>query len=246
MSGVLPISSSYTSGLAAVSRISATASQPVSFGPPSQGEREDSLTLSAEGQKRAAAEKETRNSAQSKEGTAAVAETSAILSEAELKELRQLKSRDQEVRTHEQAHLSAAGQYASGGASFSYQKGPDGNKYAVGGEVPIDVGKEKTPEETVRKMQVVKKAALAPANPSAADRQIAAQATMTEAQARQDILKENQQELNTLVSDSATANKDQQQPAPAVDSTNASENGQSMPSTARRMMIQAYTANIPL
>jgi len=78
------------------------------------------------------------------------------LDEQELQELQQLKIRDSEVRAHEQAHLAAAGQYARGGASFTFQKGPDGVSYAVGGEVGIDVGREKTHEATISKMQVIK------------------------------------------------------------------------------------------
>ncbi|MDA3959695.1 MAG: putative metalloprotease CJM1_0395 family protein [Planctomycetota bacterium] len=109
------------------------------------------------------------------------------LSEAESSVVRQLQSRDREVRTHEQAHLSAAGQYAAGGASFSYQNGPDGKRYAIGGEVPIDTGTARTPEATINKMQQVKRAALAPANPSGADRSIAASAAQQETGARTEI-----------------------------------------------------------
>jgi hypothetical protein len=104
-----------------------------------------------------------------------------------LKIVRELKQRDREVKSHEQAHLATAGQYARGGASYTYQQGPDGRRYAVGGEVPIDVGKEKTPEETIQKMRTVRSAALAPASPSPADRSIAATASANEAQARQEM-----------------------------------------------------------
>ncbi len=48
------------------------------------------------------------------------------VSQEEQKQIQHLKARDQEVRTHEQAHLSAAGGLATGGASFSFQDGPDG------------------------------------------------------------------------------------------------------------------------
>ena len=113
----------------------------------------------------------------------------------ELKQLQQLKRRDTEVRTHEQAHLSAAGQYARGAATFTYQKGPDGSSYAVGGEVGIDVAEENTPEATITKMRAIKRAALAPANPSAADKQIAAQASAKEALARQELLQSEQELL---------------------------------------------------
>ncbi|MDO8947571.1 MAG: putative metalloprotease CJM1_0395 family protein [Desulfocapsaceae bacterium] len=118
------------------------------------------------------------------------------LDETELRQVQQLQQRDAEVRTHEQAHLSTAGQYASGGPSFSYQTGPNGKRYAVDGSVPIDIGKESTPAATIMKMRTVKRAALAPANPSAADRQIAAQASMQEMKAIQELqttqLTENQ------------------------------------------------------
>jgi hypothetical protein len=113
----------------------------------------------------------------------------------ETQELQKLKQRDAQVRTHEQAHLAAAGQYSRGGPSFTYQKGPDGVSYAVGGEVGIDISKEKTPEATITKMQTIKRAALAPASPSAADRSIAAHAGIMEAQARQEILLQRQEEL---------------------------------------------------
>ncbi len=109
------------------------------------------------------------------------------MSTEELKQIQELQRRDVEVRAHEQAHLAAAGQYAAGGPSFTFQVGPNGKRYAVGGEVPISVSKESTPEETLQKMQVVAKAALAPLSPSAADRTIAAQAAVISAQARREI-----------------------------------------------------------
>lgn len=123
------------------------------------------------------------------------------LHQQQLLQLQKLKRRDQEVRTHEQAHLSAAGRYAQGGATFTYQKGPDGGSYAIGGEVGIDVAKESTPEATITKMQAIKRAALAPANPSGADKRIATQANATESKARQELLKTQQE--NLLLGESA-------------------------------------------
>ncbi len=58
----------------------------------------------------------------------------------EQQQLDELKARDAEVKTHEAAHLAAAGGFATSGASYTYQTGPDGQKYAIGGEVSIDVG----------------------------------------------------------------------------------------------------------
>tara|TARA_B100001971_G_C18160727_1_gene521217 strand:+ start:111 stop:968 length:858 start_codon:yes stop_codon:yes gene_type:complete len=92
-------------------------------------------------------------------------------------QIKELKARDTEVRIHEQAHATVGGQYA-GSPSYEYQRGPDGTNYAVGGEVQIDVAEIKgDPKATIEKMQTVRAAALAPQEPSSADRSIAADAT---------------------------------------------------------------------
>jgi hypothetical protein len=97
-----------------------------------------------------------------------------------------LKQRDAEVKAHEAAHMSVGGTVVQGGASYQYQTGPDGKMYAVGGEVSIDISSENSPDTTIRKMQQVRQAALAPAQPSGTDRAVAAQATQIEVQARID------------------------------------------------------------
>lgn len=109
------------------------------------------------------------------------------LSEEELQVVRELEARDAEVRRHEQAHIAAAGGLAQGGASFSYQRGPDGEQYAIGGEVSIDTSKAATPEATVQKMQRIKAAAMAPASPSGQDRAVAASASRMQQEATQEI-----------------------------------------------------------
>ncbi len=107
------------------------------------------------------------------------------LSEEEQQQVQELKSRDQQVRTHEAAHAAAAGPHANGGPSFTYQLGPDGRSYAIGGEVQIDVSPvEGDPEATIRKMQAVRAAALAPADPSSQDRAVAALASQQQARRR--------------------------------------------------------------
>ncbi|MEA3333518.1 MAG: putative metalloprotease CJM1_0395 family protein, partial [Pseudomonadota bacterium] len=116
------------------------------------------------------------------------------LSDEEQRQVDQLKKRDAEVKAHERAHIAAGGPYVSGGASYEYEKGPDNQNYAVGGEVSIDVSAENTPEATIRKMQIVKRAALAPKDPSGQDRSVAAQAAQTEARARIDLQKERSEE----------------------------------------------------
>jgi hypothetical protein len=113
------------------------------------------------------------------------------LSEEELREIEELKKIDKKVHTHEQAHLSAAGGYARGGANYDYVTGPDGNRYANAGHVNLDTGKEKTPEATIRKANVIQKAALAPADPSPADKQIAANAAKMASDAQKEIAENN-------------------------------------------------------
>ncbi|MCP4292970.1 MAG: hypothetical protein GY780_14185 [bacterium] len=121
------------------------------------------------------------------------------LTEEEQAKIQELKARDTEVRAHEQAHMAAGGRYITHGPAYSFQKGPDGQRYAVGGEVGIDPSPESgDPDATIKKMQVVRSAALAPATPSAQDRQIAAKASqnMTRARAELSSEKAKDQEAN--------------------------------------------------
>ncbi len=101
-----------------------------------------------------------------------------------------LQARDSEVRAHEAAHLAAAGGIASGGASFTYQRGPDGKMYAVGGEVPISISGGSSPQETIKQMRQVAAAALAPADPSPQDYAVASSARSEEMRALAELRKE--------------------------------------------------------
>ena len=119
----------------------------------------------------------------------------AELDLAEQRVLEQLKARDREVRAHEQAHLSAAGNLATSGASFTYQTGPDGQRYAVGGEVGIDSARVAgDPEATIARAQKIKRAALAPASPSAQDRSVAVSAAAIEQKAQVELVKQVEEE----------------------------------------------------
>ncbi|KAA0217055.1 MAG: hypothetical protein DYG94_02235 [Leptolyngbya sp. PLA3] len=99
-------------------------------------------------------------------------------------ELAQLRKRDQEVRTHESAHIAAGGGLVRGGPTFDFQTGPDGRDYAAGGHVRIDSSPGSTPEETIAKARRIRQAALAPAEPSSQDLAVAAKASGMEAAAR--------------------------------------------------------------
>ena len=107
--------------------------------------------------------------------------------EQESRQIQNLAARDREVRNHEQAHAAVGGRYA-GPPSFTYTRGPDGQAYATSGEVSIDVSPiPNDPEATLRKMELVQRAALAPAEPSAQDLRVAAQAQALAAQARAEL-----------------------------------------------------------
>lgn len=128
------------------------------------------------------------------------------------KQVQQLKARDQEVRTHENAHKSAGGGYV-GSISYTTQTGPDGREYAIGGEAQIDAspipGK---PEATIRKMDIVVRAALAPAEPSSQDYAVARAAQQARLQAQRELSEQErtdnaaQKEENPITSYSSIQN----------------------------------------
>ncbi len=117
------------------------------------------------------------------------------LTDSEKRMINELRIRDREVRAHEQAHKSVAGNLARGGVSYSYQTGPDGKKYAIGGEVSIDTSAvPQNPEATARKAEKIIRASYAAAEPSSQDRRVAAQAAQMLVQARQDLRNQEIQE----------------------------------------------------
>lgn len=125
------------------------------------------------------------------------------LTEEQTRTVEELEKRDAEVKTHEQAHVAAAGSLFRGGPTYQYQTGPDGKQYAVGGRVQIDTSKADTPEETVTKAQQIRRAALAPQEPSSTDRAVAAKATRMEAEARAEIAEAEREERARADSDEA-------------------------------------------
>jgi hypothetical protein len=118
----------------------------------------------------------------------------AELSEADQRTVQQLQQRDREVRAHEMAHVAAGAGLVTRGASYTYQTGPDGQRYAIGGEVQIDTSPGRTPEDSLAKAERIRAAALAPAEPSGQDRQVAAQAARMAGEARMEIARRDFQE----------------------------------------------------
>ncbi len=154
----------------------------------------------------------------------ASANRSELLSDDELREVENLAQRDREVRAHEQAHLSAAGDRATSGASFSYTTGPDGKRYATGGEVGIDTSPVRgDPEATLRAAALIQRAALAPAEPSAQDRQIAAAASAMAHEAQTEVSQQRAEESQT---------KSQAEPKSASQAASQSTSGDATPPKA--------------
>ena len=121
------------------------------------------------------------------------------LSEEEQKQVEELQKRDREVRQHEQAHLTAGAGIVVSGPTYQYQRGPDGRQYAIGGEVQIDTSPvPDDPEATIRKMQQVQAAALAPADPSPQDRSVASNAARMQAQARMELAQKQMEESQNV------------------------------------------------
>jgi hypothetical protein len=124
------------------------------------------------------------------------------LTPEEEKQLTELKQRDREVKAHELAHRAAAGRYVTGG-SFTYQTGPDGQRYAIGGEVSVDTSSGQTPEETLRKAELIRRAALAPSEPSSQDYRVAAEAAKMATEARAEIRSQQRLDAQATKSDPA-------------------------------------------
>jgi hypothetical protein len=116
------------------------------------------------------------------------------LSAADQRRVEEMKTTDRAVRAHEAAHMAAGGNLVTSGASYSYETGPDGQRYAVAGEVGIDTSKGRTPEETLIRADRIRAAALAPTDPSAQDRAVAAAAAQMAAEARTEIARARMEE----------------------------------------------------
>ncbi|MES2105394.1 MAG: putative metalloprotease CJM1_0395 family protein [Pseudomonadota bacterium] len=138
-------------------------------------------------------------------GTAKSSSATVQLSDEALALLRKLQARDRQVKDHEQAHLAAAGGLATSGPSYSFEKGPDGVSYAVGGEVHIDVSPGRTPEDTIARAKTIQAAALAPADPSGPDLAVAAQARQMEQQAMAELQQQQAQQQQTRLAGAYSA-----------------------------------------
>ncbi len=126
------------------------------------------------------------------------------LSEEEQAQVAKLKQIDAKVRAHERAHAAVGGAHA-GAPSYTYTRGPDGQMYATGGEVAIDISAENDPEATLQKATQIAAAALAPADPSGQDRAVAAAAAQLRLEALAQIREEKRAEQAEPAAESARA-----------------------------------------
>lgn len=150
----------------------------------------------------------------------------------------ELKSRDQEVRTHEAAHSSVGGSI-TGSPNFSYEQGPDGKRYAVGGEVSVDLSLVRgDPRATIAKMQKVHAAALAPVHPSIQDTRVASTATQLMLQAQSELLLDlgNERSANTAQSTVQASEE-------SSDTKNSENNSQTNSSHAFEVLINKTLDN---
>lgn len=146
-----------------------------------------------------------RRAGASASGTSGTAQSGQTLTAEQQQQIQKLKQRDRQVRQHEQAHMSAGAGMITSSASLTYQKGPDGVNYAVGGEVGISTSPGQTPDETIQRAQQIRSAALAPADPSAQDRNVAAKASQMEEQAQLEKSRQTNDAQNSMTRPDASA-----------------------------------------
>ncbi|MDY0190212.1 MAG: putative metalloprotease CJM1_0395 family protein [Desulfuromonas sp.] len=168
------------------------------------------------------------------DGTDQQAATSSMdsvnLSPEAQQQLLELAQRDREVQIHEAAHAAVGGQY-TGAPKLSYTTGPDGKRYATSGEVNVDLSEVPgDPAATIKKAEIIHAAALAPAQPSAQDRNVAAKAMQMKATAQAELMAETAAASADILSDSTLSST---APSTAEDST---------PTTAEQVIFSGAVA----
>lgn len=164
------------------------------------------------------------------------------LSDEETKKINELAARDREVRAHEQAHAAVGGVHA-GAPTYTFETGPNGKKYAVGGEVSISTSPVAgDAEATIRKADQVKRAALAPAQPSAQDRAVAAQATQMKIDAQIELREQKAAELDEQLSQSEAAAEDSAAPRPSASADKPADQPAAKQSIADQLITAEFAA----
>lgn len=87
--------------------------------------------------------------------------------------LSKLQTTDIGVRTHEAQHFFVGAGLTQGTPEYDYVRGPDGNFYAVGGQVNLSTSGSSDPEVAAREADTLARAATAPGDTSAQDISVA-------------------------------------------------------------------------
>lgn len=192
--------------------------------------------------------------------TTAVAKAGTqVLTSEQQQQVRELQRIDQNVRAHEQAHLSAGQGVVTSGASFTYTYGPDGKQYAVAGEVGIDTAAEREPQANIDKGLRIQAAALAPRDPSPQDYQVAAVGSRLVGQGQSDLLVQRQQEQlaaqeaareqRAVAGETSAGQPAPAQPAAAADSlavqSNKADSSTTAATDSRRALQDVYRTTNP-
>jgi len=119
------------------------------------------------------------------------------LTPAQEQQVRELKARDAQVKAHEEAHIAASAGISASAPTYTYQTGPDGVQYAIGGEVNISFSQGSDPETNLANAEAMKAAALAPADPSSQDLSVANNADKMIQEAKQEIAAERDDSTGT-------------------------------------------------
>lgn len=126
-------------------------------------------------------------------GSLAAEET---LAPEQKQQIAELASIEREVIAHERAHQSAGGAY-TGSATYGYTEGPDGKAYITSGEVAIRAPQIEPSEKGLQVVEQVKRAALAPANPSGQDLRVASKMEAIAQRIRAEMAKRSYAEKDT-------------------------------------------------
>ncbi len=163
---------------------------------------------------------------QKTQNTSAAGKNDSVQISQEAREIARLSARDREVKAHEAAHAAVGGRYA-GPPTMTYKKGPDGRSYAIAGEVSISLtAVSGDPQATLQKAEIIRAAALAPAQPSTQDLQIAARATMMAAQARTELSRSSSEAGDPAdETDVAAENTPEATPSMSADSQPVEQSG---------------------
>ncbi|WP_279128156.1 putative metalloprotease CJM1_0395 family protein [Helicobacter winghamensis] len=163
----------------------------------------------------------------------------------EMQYVRELESIDRNVRAHEAAHIAAGAGVVTGGASFTYTRGPDGKMYATAGEVPIAMKEGRTPEETIQNARQIVAAAMAPSDPSPQDYKVAASAAQMESKARSEQAQEKTKEAEEALKqqESKAQETQAQKPQNTQEEQNVTDDSSAQDLFLRNYAIQSYKAN---